>query len=165
MNLKGISKIIALLISINVYSQSYDYAGSIVGISGTHKVNQISTTYNSEIVSGEYLTILGKGNISITNPYIIIEGIDFLNNQDFDAHLKLYNDGNNSYTNLNKSLIYGLYDNGYDVIILDFDNSTDYIQNNAMLVVSLINSLNLQQNNLVVMGYSMGGLVSRYALT
>lgn len=159
MKLQDIFKILAFsFISINAFSQSYVYNGIVAGIPGTHMVNPISTTYGSETISGEYLTILGRGNSSITNPFIIIEGIDFLNNQDFETHLYLYNSGSNS-------LIYNLYDNGYDVIILDFDNATDYIQNNAMLLVALINSLSLSGNNLVVMGYSMGGLVARYALT
>lgn len=166
MKLKEFYKILAFtFISINAFSQSYVYNGNIVGISGTHIVNQISTTYNSETISGEYLTILGRGNSTITNPFIIVEGIDFLNDQDFDTHLDLYNDGNDSYTNLNNSLIYSLYNNGYDVLILDFDDATDYIQHNAMLLVSLINSFNLSDDNLIVMGYSMGGLVSRYALS
>jgi hypothetical protein len=166
MKLKDIYRILALsFICINAFSQSYVYNGNIVGITGNHFVNKISTTYASKTISGEYLTILGRGNTSIKKPFIIIEGIDFLNNQDFDAHLSLYNDGNGPFTNLNNSLIYSLYNNGYDVIILDFDNATDYIQNNAMLLVSLINSLSLTDDNLVVMGYSMGGLVARYALT
>lgn len=166
MNLTDVFKIlILLLINSNIFSQSYNYEGNIVGIPGIHKVNKISTIYNAEKISGEYLLILGKGNKKITNPYIIVEGIDFLNNQDFDSHLKLYNNGNKSNTNLNNSLVYNLYINGYDVIFLDFDNATDFLQKNAMLLVELINSLELQKNNLVVMGYSMGGLVARYALT
>lgn len=166
MKLKDIYRIVALsFICISAFSQSYVYNGNIVGISGSHLVNKLSTSYDSKTISGEYLTILGKGNTSIKKPFIIIEGIDFLNNQDFDTHLSLYNDGNGPLTNLNNSLIYSLYNNGYDVIILDFDNATDYIQNNAMLLVSLINNLSITDDNLVVMGFSMGGLVARYALT
>ncbi|MFY7738971.1 MAG: T9SS type A sorting domain-containing protein [Flavobacterium sp.] len=68
---------------------------------------------------------------------------------------------------------------GYDVIILNFptytrtgtttvvDGGVDYIQRNAMILVELINQINAQkvgtaQN--VVIGPSMGGLISRYAL-
>jgi sporulation protein YlmC with PRC-barrel domain len=68
---------------------------------------------------------------------------------------------------------------GYDVIILNFptytrtgtttvvDGGVDYIQRNAMILVELINQINGQkvgtaQN--VVIGPSMGGLISRYAL-
>jgi len=103
--------------------------------------------------------------LTITKPYVIVEGIDFLNNQDFSSHIWLYN---NSLPK-DSALIYNLYQRGYDVIILDFDEATDYIQNNAMLLVKLIEELysspSLNDDNLVVMGYSMGGLVARYALT
>jgi hypothetical protein len=68
---------------------------------------------------------------------------------------------------------------GYDVIILNFptytrtgtttvvDGGVDYIQRNAMILVELINQINGQkvgtaQN--VIIGPSMGGLISRYAL-
>jgi len=68
---------------------------------------------------------------------------------------------------------------GYDVIVLNFpsytrpnsttviDGGVDYIQRNAMVLVELINQINAQkvgnaQN--VVIGPSMGGLISRYAL-
>lgn len=68
---------------------------------------------------------------------------------------------------------------GYDVVILNFptytrtgtttvvDGGVDYIQRNAMVFTELINLINAQkvgtaQN--VVIGPSMGGLISRYAL-
>lgn len=68
---------------------------------------------------------------------------------------------------------------GYDLVILNFptytrtgtstvvDGGVDYIQRNAMILVELINQINAQkvgtaQN--VVIGPSMGGLISRYAL-
>lgn len=82
---------------------------------------------------------------------------------------------------------------GYDIIILNFpkyqigsyaipflpnvnipiyrDGGADYIERNALVLVKLIESVNtqLQQNNsyenLVIVGPSMGGLISRYALT
>ena len=166
MKLKDFYKILALLlISTNVLAQST--YNKVAGIPGDHDIINISTTYNSKAISGQYLKILGSGNSSVTKPFIIVEGIDFLNDQDFPAHLKLYNAKNNnsSPANLDSALVYNLHREGYDVIILDFDNATDYIQNNAMLLVALINSLNLTEDNLVVMGYSMGGLVARYALT
>ena len=59
----------------------------------------------------------------------------------------------------------------YDLIFVDFDNGTDYIQRNAFVVDSVIRWVNSvkttwngtrQQN--VIMGLSMGGLCTRYAL-
>lgn len=59
----------------------------------------------------------------------------------------------------------------FDLIFIDFDDGTDYIQRNAYLVENIIEWVNsvkepyngvMQQN--VVIGFSMGGLVARYAL-
>jgi hypothetical protein len=69
---------------------------------------------------------------------------------------------------------------GFDVVILNFpeytraadgiiiDGGTDFIERNAMLLVDLINTINSQKvgtNKNVVIGPSMGGLISRYALS
>lgn len=59
----------------------------------------------------------------------------------------------------------------YDLIFIDFDDGTDFMQRNAYLVQNVIEWVNdqkhpyngvMQQN--VVIGFSMGGLVARYAL-
>ena len=50
---------------------------------------------------------------------------------------------------------------------MDFDEGGTYIERNAYLLKSLIENVNSQKftdNKLVVVGASMGGLVSRYAL-
>lgn len=60
---------------------------------------------------------------------------------------------------------------GYDIIYLDYDAGTDFIERNALLLKKVIKEVNLkkrqngsiEQN--VVLGLSMGGLVARYALT
>jgi len=61
----------------------------------------------------------------------------------------------------------------YDLIFLNFDNGTDFMQRNAYLVERLIQWVNdtkqplprqtLKEKN-IVMGMSMGGLIARYAL-
>ncbi|MFZ6012150.1 MAG: hypothetical protein ACOYXT_17545 [Bacteroidota bacterium] len=59
----------------------------------------------------------------------------------------------------------------YDLIFIDFDDGTDHIQRNAYLVENVIEWVNsvkqphhgvIEKN--VVIGFSMGGLVARYAL-
>ncbi|MES2134448.1 MAG: T9SS type A sorting domain-containing protein [Bacteroidota bacterium] len=63
-----------------------------------------------------------------------------------------------------------LRDEGYDVIILMYDNGTDYIQNNAALFEKLIIQVNTAKaangSNIenVVSGYSAGGSTTRLAL-
>ena len=167
MKLQGLYKILLIWLlsipyGINAFSQTfYFYTPNVI------PSQTISTTYNGTTISGEYLTILGYGNSQITKPFIIVEGFDPLNNQGFQDYINLYN--NNFTINPSAALLKNLYSNGYDVIILNFDNANDYIQNNAMLLVKLINDINAikvqQTDNMVVMGFSMGGLVTRYALT
>ena len=59
---------------------------------------------------------------------------------------------------------------GFDIIILDYDNGADYIQRNAHVLRCLINQVNqaLENNGsnsqLTIIGPSMAGLISRYAL-
>ena len=167
MNILKIKFILILCILSSALFSQRDYNNVIYGVSNgiIPKIYPVSTTFNGKIISGEYLTILASGHNKVEKPYIFVEGIDFLDNIDFDSHIRLIN---NSLPYGNR-LIEELYNNGFDVIILDFDNSTDYIQNNAMLLVKLINDIyannSLTEDNFGVMGYSMGGLVARYALT
>jgi len=170
MKLLGFYKIFLLMLAtipleINSYSQSYNtYFYSPTFISPQN----ISTTYNGNTISGQYLTILGKNNSQITKPFIFVEGFDPLNNQGFQDYINVYNN-NFLLSNPSAALLKTLYDNSYDVIMLNFNNANDYIQNNAMLLIALINTINQikvdQTDNMVVMGFSMGGLVARYALT
>jgi len=71
-----------------------------------------------------------------------------------------------------------LRDEGFDPVLLNFplyttngkdiDGGADYIQRNAMVLIELINFLNEQKvgnEELVVVGPSMGGLIARYGLS
>ena len=122
----------------------------------------------------------------IIKPIIILDGYDAENKErpdpDYVYNLLYYNDST-------KHLGLELREKGYDVIILNFpqytssngkafplnatvtrDGGTDYIERNAMVLIKLIQDVNaeLQANGstekVVVMGPSMGGQISRYAL-
>jgi len=124
-----------------------------------------------------YATSKGcDGQKSITKPLIIIDGFD---PQDERSVGNIYTE-RLSYNNESDNLGRKLRDQGYDVIILNFpmynvgslavDGGADYIQRNAFTLVKLIQQTNaqLQANGsteqLVIVGPSMGGLISRYAL-
>lgn len=65
-------------------------------------------------------------------------------------------------------LIAELRNNGYDLIYLDFHNGADYMENNAMLLVELIKRINFikcDPEEIVVIGASMGGQITRFALS
>lgn len=61
-----------------------------------------------------------------------------------------------------------LRDSGYDVILLEFDNANLKVQNNALLMqtlINLVNNIKLDPNEpLIVAGHGLGGLISRYCL-
>ena len=104
----------------------------------------------------------GNGNPGeITRPVIIVEGIDFFEDiSEDDVYDRL---------NTAESLFLGddLRSQGYDIIILNYEDSGEPIQQNAFLVVALIdqiNSMKVGDEENVVVGISMGGLVTRYAL-
>jgi hypothetical protein len=62
-------------------------------------------------------------------------------------------------------------DLGYDVILVNFQEGADYIERNAMAVIALLERVNKElaindsKEEVVMIGPSMGGLISRYALT
>lgn len=55
---------------------------------------------------------------------------------------------------------------GYDLVLIQFDQGTDRIQNNAGVIEDAIRKVHKRTDEeLVLIGLSMGGLVARYALT
>jgi len=109
-------------------------------------------------IQGTGYVYTSDGSQNIKNPIIICEGFDPLNERGW----------NELYTLLNRqNFIECLKSNGYDFIILNFTEGATYIERNAYLLKGLIENINsrkITQNKLVVVGASMGGLVSRYTL-
>ncbi len=119
---------------------------------------------------GEYEIFLDNIDGVLDRPILILDGFDPGDGRGIGA--------------LYASLSYGgqnladeLRDIGFDVVILNAPNYTtdgyeisgggDFIQRNAMVLIALIDEINNQKvgnEELVVLGPSMGGLISRYAL-
>ncbi|MBA6153354.1 T9SS type A sorting domain-containing protein [Gelidibacter maritimus] len=111
----------------------------------------------------------------LDKPIFLIDGFDPNDSRDIPAVYALLNYGN---TGLNLGDL--VRDEGYDLVVLNLEASyasptdgtmlmggADYIQRNAFTFIELINTINsmkvgAEQN--VVIGPSMGGLISRYAL-
>ncbi|TNE81756.1 MAG: T9SS type A sorting domain-containing protein [Bacteroidetes bacterium] len=122
----------------------------------------------------------GTTNTCIKKPIIIVEGIDFGTPENptgcyngkcgrlgFDD---LINGNNPHYRQLANGphFISEMNDKGYDVIYLDFEDGGNYMEDNAMVLVKLIqhiNSIKCTNEELVVCGVSMGGIVAKYALS
>lgn len=110
----------------------------------------------------EFEVYLSYTNSILDKPFFVLEGFDPYN--EFvcsDLYDKI------GYAGLRDSL----FDQGYDLIFIDYMNSTDFIQRNAYALEELIKYVNNLKNvncltkyENVVMGFSMGGLVARYAL-
>ena len=138
---------------------------------------------------GEYEIFLStESGAVLDKPIIIIDGFDPTDSRPIAG----YTDGstgefvNGIYELLNfddngspSNLADLVRAEGFDVVILNFpeytraadgktiDGGTDFIERNAMLLVDLIDIINLQKvgtNKNVIIGPSMGGLISRYAL-
>lgn len=137
-------------------------------------------TFNSESHAfqgyNESQAYEGKGSYEnftrttcLTKPVIVVEGYD---PSDGNNHNALFNELNLS--GLGTKLVV----QGYDVITLNFEpriingktvlGGTDYIERNAMVLVRLIEMVNTNKDSNAeptkVIGFSMGGLVARYAL-
>lgn len=122
---------------------------------------------------GEYELFLDTTNGILDKPIILVDGFDPGDTRNTTA---IYN-----------QLTYGVGQNmaddlralGFDVIVLNFpnyvrpnstttvDGGVDFIQRNAFVLVELLQQINAQKvgnEQNVVIGPSMGGLISRYAL-
>ncbi len=132
----------------------------------------------------------GLQNKEFKKPVIILDGIDFgdqfpamsaLNNSNQHLNpLAAFQIGNTGWPMLWGCKVEGLdfepaspyiqemLNNGYDIIFLDFWDSTDDMRRNAMLLIELIERVNANKvgnEEIVIIGPSMGGQIARYALS
>jgi len=105
---------------------------------------------------------------TITRPLIIAEGFDpwkYIGDEDDNVIFDDFWRERDNWPQLRD-----LLDQDYDIIYLDYNEGTDDIMRNAALLTAVINEVNLQKAAAastepnVVVGISMGGLVSRIAL-
>lgn len=126
--------------------------------------------YEGGFASGHVSIEYGCGNDRLMKPLIIVEGFN-------PDQFEILEQASNYQTFLNSipntaenPLLNNLQNSGYDLVYLDYDDGGTYIQRNAYLLQTLIKEINeMKEANgstepNVVMGISMGGLVSRYAL-
>ncbi|MFT7198201.1 MAG: hypothetical protein ACI83W_002578 [Marinoscillum sp.] len=132
----------------------------------------------------------GNTSANLIKPIIIIDGFDPLDKRKIETNDDGHNpDGEEDFKSIyelmqysNSNLVDVLQADGFDVVIVNLDPYTadengqqivgggDYIERNAMTLIKLIQELkaevtsNGSQEDLVIVGPSMGGLISRYAL-
>ncbi len=142
----------------------------------------------------DYMPGLNNGvqNTCIKKPLILVEGIDFgykdhwtgcyggkcgnvglidlMNGYVLNPYESKLKDRIEPWDAIAKApkFISDLRNKGYDIFYIDFHNGADYMENNAQLVVKfiqLINERKCSDEELVVVGTSMGGVVAKYALS
>jgi len=114
--------------------------------------------YDGQYGSGEAYVYLSDQHATLANPVIVVEGFDLDNTMNWEELYALLNQ---------QGLAESLRADGYDAVVLNFADATDYIQKNAFVVVALIEQVNAAIGpfgDLAVVGASMGGLAARYAL-
>lgn len=123
--------------------------------------------------TGTAYVLYGCGNNNqLRKPIIVSDGFDPSNERHFFDYLD--NNGTSQmglYSLLNQNnFIENARMEGFDFVILDYNGGGDYIQRNAQVLISLINNINTQlvingsTSELIVVGPSMAGLISKYAL-
>jgi hypothetical protein len=117
-----------------------------------------TTPYLGNFGTGDAYVALAPGHVALANPVVVIEGMDFYNDMNWDELYALLNQEN---------LLETLRGEGFDVVVLNFTDATVAVQQNGFVVAELIQQV---QNlidptaTLAVVGASMGAVCSRYAL-
>jgi hypothetical protein len=120
-------------------------------------VSSVSGASSRSVAGGNYEVYYGCDN-ELDRPVIIVEGFDPLQSRQFTD---IFDDYDAS------GFIGDVRGFGYDVVILKFSNNHDLIENNAQVLKALladINTLKTGNYENIVIGESMGGLVTRVAL-
>ncbi len=115
--------------------------------------------YLNEVASYHAYVFLGAGNERLTRPLLIVEGVDFDNESGWEHTIDRLEE---------VSLAQRLLSLGYDLVIVDFVDATDYVQRNSFALVHLIDTVIAERSGnqpLVVVGVSSGGVIGRYALS
>jgi hypothetical protein len=108
--------------------------------------------------TGEAYVYLSDLHTELTNPVVVIEGFDLDDTMDWDELYALLNQQN---------LLETLRAEGFDAVVLNFTSATDYMQRNSFVVEALLDEVAgaiPPERDLALVGASMGGVVSRFAL-
>ncbi len=114
--------------------------------------------YSGGVASGDAYVYLAAGRTTLVNPVVVVEGFDLDNSMNWDELYALLNQ---------EQLLEILRADGYDAVVLNFTDATDYLQRNAFVLSELLAEVRAvvgPQTTIALAGASMGGLVGRYAL-
>ncbi len=104
----------------------------------------------------------GAGHTSLTKPIVIVDGFDPENSRGIQEIYELANQQN---------MFDQLLARGFDAVVVNNLAGADYIQRNAFAFIKVIQKVNERMrqagtydNQIIVIGPSMGGLITRYGL-
>ena len=109
------------------------------------------------VASGTACVWYANGSDTLQQPIILMDGFDPGDTRDHMGVRHITGEG----------LISVLEDEGYSLAILNFDQGSGYMQDNAQILRQLIVQIGDkmdEDDSITVVGTSMGGLISRYAL-
>jgi hypothetical protein len=115
--------------------------------------------HEGDVASGEAYILLAPGHAVVTDPVVVVEGFDLDDSLNWPELYALLNQEN---------LLEDLRALGRDAVVLNFTSATDPIPRNGYLLVSLLQTLEgllPADRTYPLVGASMGGLVSRFALS
>ena len=117
-----------------------------------------SVSYDGAAGAGSAYVYLAEGRTQLTNPVVVVEGFDLDDTMGWDVLYEMLNQ---------EQLIETLRAEGFDAVVLDFASATAPIQRNAFVLTELLGMVRAAagpERTSALIGASMGGLVSRYAL-
>ncbi len=160
---KQLILILILTISISGFAQT--------GITATIPYQGFGET-QAHLGQAEYDIFMDTTTGIFDKPIILVDGFDPTDTRDITGMYDLLSFNSSNIADQLRS-------EGFDFVLLNFpvytrasdavevDGGSDFIQRNAMILSELINTVNTQKvgsEELVIIGPSMGGLISRYAL-
>jgi hypothetical protein len=114
--------------------------------------------FQGQFGTGDAYVYVAPGHAALVNPIVLVEGFDLDNSMNWDELYQLLN---------RESLIETLRAEGFDAVVLNFTDATEAVEKNGFVVAELVQqvqALIAPQATLALVGASMGGLCSRYAL-
>ena len=175
--MKKITFLLLILFSVSMYTQTPGGESAITNIDATIPYQGIDET-TPLLGSGEYKIFYDNIDGELDKPIFFIDGFDPNDSRDINSMYNLLDFGGSG-----ENLADVVRDEGYDLVVLNFPaayfsptdgtsvikGGADYIQRNAFILVELINTINglkeVDAEQSIIIGPSMGGLISRYALT
>ncbi len=163
-----------------LFQKKGEFADVVLMAKSMQVSNACYTNYNKEINEAKISILYKNAFLGLVKPVIFVEGYDIDNNP-FDnrfgdvnfgtllSGISLNEKGESVKQNLKDLpvLMNALRSRGFDIVFVDFQQgSGDLIKNgNALIkIIQWVNENKKSEEELIVMGASMGGLLARYAL-